>query len=114
MSTPFASLTPEQQACVMGYAASARAFYTAYMHLVRTAQPLAARFAQDNTLFNSTMDMGELLPLAPNLSECARPVTTNDLNNARLAAETIIAGAVSAKVSFRQMIGATNCAELGA
>jgi hypothetical protein len=110
----FESLTAAQQGCVLGYAASARAFYRAYMALVRSAQPLVARFASDNTQFNTDMYMAELLPLAANLSDCAKQISTNDCYNAELAALTIIANAVSAKGDFRKMIGASECAELGA
>jgi hypothetical protein len=113
MTTPYAELTPAQQAVVLSYDSAARQYYEALMHAHRLGQLLAAQHAQNATLFLTTMDTGELLPIPAAASPCATAGCTNNLNNARIAAEALIAANVTAKAVFRQMLGSDRCAELG-
>jgi hypothetical protein len=114
MTTPFASLTAAQQAVVVSYDKAARDYYEAMMHTHRLGQLLAAQHAQNATLFLTIMDTAELLPIPSGASPCATAGCTNNLNNARIAAEAVISANVTAKAVFRQMLGSDRCAELGA
>lgn len=113
MTTPYAELTERQQSVVQVYDNTARSYYEKLMEVHRIAQELSAIHSQNATLFLTTMDAGELLPIPGGASVMATAGCTNNLNNARIAAEALIAANVSAKAIFRQMLGSDRCEELG-
>jgi hypothetical protein len=113
MTTPYANLTERQQSVVQKYDNTARSYYAMLMEVHRIAMELSAIHSQNATLFLTTMDTGENLPIPGGASVMATPGTTNSLNNARIAAEALIADNVSAKAIFRQMLGSDTCEELG-
>jgi hypothetical protein len=109
----YESLTPAQQAVVRLIDATIRDLHETLMQAHRLEQSAAAQWAQNASLFLTTMYPAEPLPIPGNASACATANNTNDLNNSRLEAETRIAAQVALRTTFRRMIGADRCPELG-
>jgi hypothetical protein len=115
MTTPYADLTTEQKEIVSIYDKTAREFYEATMEVHRIAQRLSAIHSQNSTLFLTTMNASEVLPVPTGGTGSVTRTgsTTNGLNNARIEAEARISANVSAKTLFRTYLGSDKCAELG-
>ena len=83
------------------------------MELHRIAQNLVSQRGQNGTLFMTTMDIHEVLPVFGIGSVCRAGSTTNVIQVAKESADTFIAANVTDKATFRQMLGADNCPDLG-